>query len=122
MPGKGWRRRFDDLVRVDKKDWAVLKPLLLVGSFESYDSSLLSIGASTLSVGLGVSASAFAIAAAFIRLAGLSATFVVREADRIGFDGLDERFRRLWRYYLAYCEGGFRAGSIDVMQVALTRD
>ena len=28
--------------------------------------------------------------------------------------GLDERFRRLWRYYLAYCEGGFRAGAIDV--------
>ncbi|MCX5512910.1 SAM-dependent methyltransferase [Kaistia algarum] len=28
--------------------------------------------------------------------------------------GFDERFRRLWDYYLAYCEGGFRAGSIDV--------
>ena len=28
--------------------------------------------------------------------------------------GLDERFQRLWRYYLAYCEGGFRAGAIDV--------
>lgn len=28
--------------------------------------------------------------------------------------GLDDRFRRLWRYYLAYCEGGFRAGAIDV--------
>lgn len=26
----------------------------------------------------------------------------------------DEQFRRLWRYYLAYCEGGFLAGSIDV--------
>lgn len=33
--------------------------------------------------------------------------------------GLDERFRRLWRYYLAYCETGFRAGSIDVRQVRL---
>ncbi|MGF1605959.1 MAG: class I SAM-dependent methyltransferase [Rhodothalassiaceae bacterium] len=30
--------------------------------------------------------------------------------------GIDERFRRLWRYYLCYCEGGFRAGSIDVGQ------
>jgi len=28
--------------------------------------------------------------------------------------GLDERFQRLWRYYLGYCEGGFRAGAIDV--------
>ncbi|MGE0665457.1 MAG: class I SAM-dependent methyltransferase [Sphingomonadales bacterium] len=43
-------------------------------------------------------------------------------ADALRFDGLDERFRRLWRYYLAYCEGGFRAKTIDVMQVALTRE
>ena len=28
--------------------------------------------------------------------------------------GFDNRFRNLWEYYLAYCEGGFRAGSIDV--------
>jgi cyclopropane-fatty-acyl-phospholipid synthase len=28
--------------------------------------------------------------------------------------GFDDRFRRKWEYYLAYCEGGFRAGSIDV--------
>lgn len=33
----------------------------------------------------------------------------------------DERFRRMWRLYLAYCEGGFRAGNIDVRQIALTR-
>ena len=25
-----------------------------------------------------------------------------------------ERFRRKWEYYLAYCEGGFRAGALDV--------
>lgn len=28
--------------------------------------------------------------------------------------GFDDRFRRLWDYYLAYCEAGFRAGTIDV--------
>ncbi|PPC77857.1 SAM-dependent methyltransferase [Pokkaliibacter plantistimulans] len=28
--------------------------------------------------------------------------------------GFDERFRRMWNYYLAYCESGFKAGSIDV--------
>ncbi|NLH80307.1 MAG: class I SAM-dependent methyltransferase, partial [Phyllobacteriaceae bacterium] len=28
--------------------------------------------------------------------------------------GFDERFRRLWDYYLAYCEAGFREGAIDV--------
>lgn len=31
--------------------------------------------------------------------------------------GFDERFRRLWTYYLAYCEAGFRAGTIDVRQM-----
>ena len=33
--------------------------------------------------------------------------------------GFDERFRRLWRLYLAYCEAGFTAGSIDVVQFEL---
>ena len=31
----------------------------------------------------------------------------------------DERFYRMWRYYLAYCECGFRTGSIDLMQITL---
>jgi cyclopropane-fatty-acyl-phospholipid synthase len=28
--------------------------------------------------------------------------------------GFDERFRRLWDYYLVYCEAGFEAGWLDV--------
>ena len=35
--------------------------------------------------------------------------------------GFDERFRRMWEYYLAYCEAGFRAGQIDVTQVTLAK-
>ncbi|WP_269513519.1 SAM-dependent methyltransferase [Brevundimonas subvibrioides] len=35
--------------------------------------------------------------------------------------GFDERFRRLWRFYLAYCEAGFRSRRTDVIQLALTR-
>jgi cyclopropane-fatty-acyl-phospholipid synthase len=35
--------------------------------------------------------------------------------------GFDARFKRLWEYYLAYCETGFRAGWTDVGQVLLTR-
>ena len=35
--------------------------------------------------------------------------------------GFDEPFHRLWRYYLMYCEGGFRGGGIDVAQVTLVR-
>ncbi len=33
--------------------------------------------------------------------------------------GFDARFCDLWRYYLMYCEGGFRGGGIDVHQVTL---
>ena len=33
--------------------------------------------------------------------------------------GYDERFLRMWRYYLSYCEAGFLDDRIDVMQVAL---
>lgn len=36
--------------------------------------------------------------------------------------GFDERFRRLWRFYLAYCEAGFRSGRTDVIQMSLSRD
>jgi len=35
--------------------------------------------------------------------------------------GFDERFHRLWRYYLMYCEGGFRGGAIDVAQVTMAK-
>ncbi len=28
--------------------------------------------------------------------------------------GFDERFRRMWRFYLSYCEAGFETGDIDV--------
>jgi len=31
--------------------------------------------------------------------------------------GFDERFRRMWEYYFAYCEAGFLAGNIDVRQI-----
>ena len=33
----------------------------------------------------------------------------------------DARFVALWRYYLMYCEGGFRGGGIDVAQVTLVK-
>jgi cyclopropane-fatty-acyl-phospholipid synthase len=36
-------------------------------------------------------------------------------------DGFGERFHDLWRYYLMYCEGGFRGGAIDVAQVTLVK-
>ncbi|WP_369025095.1 class I SAM-dependent methyltransferase [Qipengyuania sp. RANM35] len=35
--------------------------------------------------------------------------------------GFDARFCDLWRYYLMYCEGGFRGGGIDVHQVTMVK-
>ena len=44
-------------------------------------------------------------------------------ADKAGRlpERLDARFRDLWRYYLMYCEGGFRGRGIDVAQVTLVK-
>jgi cyclopropane-fatty-acyl-phospholipid synthase len=36
--------------------------------------------------------------------------------------GFDERFRRMWEYYLAYCEAGFRSGNIDVRQMVFAKN
>jgi cyclopropane-fatty-acyl-phospholipid synthase len=46
------------------------------------------------------------------------------EAERRGRlpAGFDRRFCDLWRYYLMYCEGGFRGGAITVSQVTLVKD
>ncbi|MFF3290049.1 class I SAM-dependent methyltransferase [Streptomyces sp. NPDC003023] len=40
------------------------------------------------------------------------------EVDALGFD---ETFRRMWNFYLAYSEAGFRAGYLDVQQLQLTK-
>ena len=37
-------------------------------------------------------------------------------ADQIAGLGFDERFRRMWRYYLAYCAAGFSTRRTDVLQ------
>jgi cyclopropane-fatty-acyl-phospholipid synthase len=38
--------------------------------------------------------------------------------ERLPSIGADARFRRLWRFYLAYCEAGFDEREISVVQVA----
>ena len=35
--------------------------------------------------------------------------------------GFDERFRRMWKAYLAYCQAGFEVDRIDVVQVLFTK-
>jgi cyclopropane-fatty-acyl-phospholipid synthase len=40
---------------------------------------------------------------------------------RGALQGFEEPFHNLWRYYLMYCEGGFRGGAINVAQVTLLK-
>lgn len=40
------------------------------------------------------------------------------EIEKLGFD---ERFRRMWLYYLSYCEAGFHARTISVVQLTAER-
>ncbi|QQQ19982.1 class I SAM-dependent methyltransferase [Brevundimonas vitis] len=42
-------------------------------------------------------------------------------ADIRKMGGFDQRFYRLWRFYLGYCEAGFRSRRTDVIQLALTK-
>jgi len=44
-----------------------------------------------------------------------------RAWPRIAPLGYDETFRRMWKFYLGYCEGGFRADAVDVAQYHLRR-
>ncbi|MEV7423149.1 cyclopropane-fatty-acyl-phospholipid synthase family protein [Streptomyces sp. NBC_01429] len=48
-------------------------------------------------------------------------TFTERaeQVDALGFDAV---FRRLWTFYLAYSEAGFRSGYLDVQQMLLTKE
>jgi len=41
------------------------------------------------------------------------------EVEALGFDST---FMRMWQFYLAYSEAGFRAGYLDVHQLVFTRD
>jgi cyclopropane-fatty-acyl-phospholipid synthase len=41
---------------------------------------------------------------------------------QVAATGFDDTFRRLWEFYLAYCEAGFRSGYLDVLQLGLTKN
>lgn len=68
--------------------------------------------------GLAVAARSFHGADYARTLAAWHERFLARETQ-VAALGFDAAFRRMWRYYLAYCEAGFRDGRIDLMQVCL---
>ncbi|SFS10199.1 SAM-dependent methyltransferase [Sphingomonas jatrophae] len=105
--------------------------------FERYAGNVDFIQAYIFPGGLLISESRFAAAAERAGLEWRDRTgFGLDYAEtlrrwRIAFDaaavegrlpaGFDGRFVDLWRYYLMYCEGGFRGGGIDVAQVTLVK-
>ena len=42
-------------------------------------------------------------------------------AREVGAQGFDERFLRMWRYYLSYCETGFKFERTDVGQLLMMK-
>ncbi|GGF75775.1 SAM-dependent methyltransferase [Alteromonas lipolytica] len=41
--------------------------------------------------------------------------------DKLAAHGYDERFARMWEYYLKYCEGGFLERTISTVQLVLSK-
>ena len=41
--------------------------------------------------------------------------------DDVSKLGFDDRFRRMWNFYLTSCAGAFRGGNCDVTQITVTR-
>ncbi|MGP3695703.1 class I SAM-dependent methyltransferase [Rhodobacter sp. NSM] len=41
--------------------------------------------------------------------------------ERVAALGFDERFRRMWNFYLTSCAGSFEGGNCDVTQITVTR-
>ena len=48
-------------------------------------------------------------------------TFNNRWDEVVSLRGFDDRFRRMWNFYLTSCAAGFHAGSIDVTQITVTK-
>lgn len=41
--------------------------------------------------------------------------------DHVALQGFDDRFRRMWNFYLASCAATFRSGNCDVTQITIAR-
>jgi cyclopropane-fatty-acyl-phospholipid synthase len=46
--------------------------------------------------------------------------FLARQADVLAL-GFDQRFMRIWEFYLSYCEAAFDTGDISLMQYTLQK-
>ena len=39
--------------------------------------------------------------------------------EEISEQGFDNKFKRMWHFYLSYCEAGFKSKNIDLIQFSL---
>ncbi len=62
-----------------------------------------------------------AFGADYARTLALWRTRFLGTLDQVRALGFDRRFELLWEFYLAYCESGFAAGTIDVVQFTLRK-
>lgn len=132
-----WTAYFDKLRQVMPDDGRAVVQVISIAddSFEHYRSHPDMIQTMVFPGGMLPSKTAFAAAAGRSNLAvaerfdfGLSYAETLAEwrrrfeaaTPRIAALGYAESFRRLWAYYLAYCEAGFRTGRIDVSLYVLT--
>ena len=42
--------------------------------------------------------------------------------EHISKQGFDNTFKRMWNFYLSYCEAGFRSKNIDLIQFSLLKN
>ena len=45
----------------------------------------------------------------------------IEQADAVRAMGFDDRFVRMWEYYLALCEAGFATGATQDLQIAFRK-
>ncbi|MGE0098886.1 MAG: class I SAM-dependent methyltransferase [Hydrogenophaga sp.] len=63
----------------------------------------------------------FAFGADYARTLAIWRERFLQEKERVQQLGFDQRFLRIWEFYLAYCEAAFEQGSIDVVQYTLRK-
>ena len=57
----------------------------------------------------------------YARTLGAWRTRFLENVDAVRAQGFDERFIRMWEYYLALCEGGFETGLVQVQQIVMEK-
>jgi cyclopropane-fatty-acyl-phospholipid synthase len=63
----------------------------------------------------------FAFGADYARTLQLWRDAFLQQQERVLQLGFDQRFMRIWEFYLAYCEAAFAEGNIDVVQFTLRK-